>query len=391
MKFYNDKFKILRKKQRYTATDFCKIMGVTRTTLWEWESGKRTPSEIVIRRLGEILKLDVSEISNLKDELKIVNADYSAPRHAVGSLFNNTSKEREGQFEHIINEISKLKGELDQASIIINALLTTMNTMFYIKDTNLKYVIANSNFLLNLSIPENFVSKGHDDTTFFPANEAKNNTEQDKQVLYSKKTIITKEGFIPGTRKKKWGLISKIPIMDSNNNAVGIIGTFLDITKRKNEAEIQRLLEKALNHTSYVVWLLHPHPSYKLFYVSESVERLYGYPSEKFIESKNFWLNKCVHPNDKKNLECQWLNGKTNKISGKRQFRIISPNGAIKQIESILVDTEINDTVAYIEREITTIDEIENKIKHKICLALKNEGIDLLTIKKATGINLKDS
>ena len=238
MKFFNDEFKKRRKELRYTATDFCKVMGIARTTLWEWESKKRVPSEVIIRKLAKILKIDVALISNLKEELKVINADFSEPRHAIGSLFNNSFEHRENQFEHIIDEIKKLKDELDQSSVIIKALLTTMHTMFYIKDVNLKYVIANSNFLLNLSLPENFISKGHDDKTFFPAKEAKDNTAQDKEVLYSKKPVITQEGYIPGTRKKKLGLISKIPIIDSQNNAVGIVGTFLDVTERKNKTEI---------------------------------------------------------------------------------------------------------------------------------------------------------
>jgi PAS domain-containing protein len=388
MKFFYDKFKVLRKKQRYTATDFCKVMGITRTTLWEWESGKRIPSETIIRRLADILKIDVKEISNLKDELKIVNADFTASRHAVGLLFNSTSEQRECQFGHIINEISKLKGELDQAAMIINALLTTMHTMFYIKDANLKYVIANSNFLLNLSLPEDFVSKGHNDKKFFSAKEAKSNTEEDKEVLYSKKAIITQEGYIPGTRKKKWGLISKIPIMDLQGNAVGIVGTFLDITERKNTTEIRRLLEIALNHTSYVVWLLHPHPGYKLFYVSESVEQLYGYSADKFIKTKNFWLDRCVHPEDRINLERQWISGELSDLSEKREFRIVCPDGKIKCIESVLVNTEINDTVAYIEKDVTPHDNIEYRTKQKIANNLLKENINISVIERVTGINL---
>jgi transcriptional regulator with XRE-family HTH domain len=387
MNFYCDKFKNTRKKQRYTAIDFCKIMGVARTTLWEWESGKRIPSEAVIRRLAEILKIDVSSISDLKEMFKVADADFSGARAAVGSLFTKSVKQREAKFQNIISEIQNLKGELDQAAVIINALLTTMHTMFYIKDVNLKYVIANSNFLLNLSLSEDFVSKGHDDTTFFSAKDAKINTMQDKEVLYTKKSIITQEGYIPGTRRKKWGLISKIPIMDSHNNAVGIVGTFLDITERKKTTEIRRLLEIALNHASYVVWLLHPYPNYKLFYVSESVKQLYGYSAEKFTENKNLWLDKCVHPDDRMKLENEWLAGKISELSEKRIFRIISPGGKIKIIESILVDTEINATVAYIEKDVSSFEsEKEIEIKRDIADALTKEGVDDIIIEKVTGV-----
>ncbi|MCF7792143.1 MAG: PAS domain-containing protein [Victivallales bacterium] len=382
MKFYNDKLKEFRKQNRYTATDFCKVMKISRSTLWEWETGKRIPSEAVIRRFSKILNVEVNEISNLKEELGIIDKDFTASRHAVRSLFDNTPKQRTDKFENIVNEIKRLQSELDQAAVIINALLTTMHTMFYIKDANLKYVIANSNFLLNVSFPESFVSKGHDDKKFFSAREAKLNTEQDRNVLYTKQPIITQEGYIPGTRKKRWGLISKIPIMDSNGNASGIVGTFLDITERKNEAEIQRLLEIALNNTTYVVWLLHPYPNYRLFYVSKSVEKLYGLKPEKFLDSKSYWLSHCVHPDDREKLEKDWIYGKTGGTSGRKTFRIVCPDKTVKYIESILVNTEIHDTVAYIEKDITQENNIEFKTKMKIKKVLEEENVSKEIIMK---------
>ena len=39
--------------------------------------------------------------------------------------------------------------------------------------------------------------------------------------------------YIPGTRKKGWGLISKIPILDLKGNIAGIVGTIVNITERK--------------------------------------------------------------------------------------------------------------------------------------------------------------
>ena len=353
MKFYFDKFKEVRRDRRYTAKSFSQKMGIARSTLWEWESGKRVPAEAIIRRLAEILNIDVSEISNLKDELRIVNRDFSGPRHAVGTLFNSTYEQRETQFDNIMHEISKLKQDLDQATVIINALLTTMDTMFYIKDANLKYVIANSNFLLNLSFPESFISKGHDDRKFFPAVEAKHNTKQDKEVLYTKKAIISEEGYIPGTRKRKWGLISKVPIMDVDNNAVGIVGTFVDVSERKRESEIKKLLEKVIGYTSYAVWLLYPEPNYKVFYVSPSVKRIYGYSPAKFLESKDFWFKKCLHPDDRSIIDDDWMAGKPGQGVDKKRFRIICADGQIKMIESTLVQADINGAVAYIEKEIS--------------------------------------
>ena len=63
--------------------------------------------------------------------------------------------------------------------------------------------------------------------------EAKENHDQDYNILLTGKSIIKQENYIPGSRKKKWGLINKTPIFDITGKITGIMSSFIDITDRK--------------------------------------------------------------------------------------------------------------------------------------------------------------
>jgi transcriptional regulator with XRE-family HTH domain len=389
MKFYADKFKELRRVKRYSITEFCKASGISRSTLWEWESNKRSPSEANIRMLANTLETDVSNISDIisKDSLSGLNISDSLNYWSPAADQNVRSREK--NLANVIGNIKNINDQLTHTSIIVNALLSTMRTMFYLKGSDLKYIVVNKNFLNTLSIPLDFDAQGKDDYSFFAKQEAKNNSQQDKEVLLTQKPIINYEGYIPGTRKKKWGLISKLPILDGNGKSAGVVGTFVDITEKKNTEEIRRILEIAVNESQHVVWLLTPPPHYKLFYVSKSSLNMYGYPPDKFTTHKDFWLNHCLHPEDKEKLGKDWLDGTFVKAPQKRTFRIIKADGSIRLIESTLIDTKIKNCVAYIEQDITDKSKstIEYNLKLKIATRLKNDNISIHSIRKATNLS----
>ena len=77
-----------------------------------------------------------------------------------------------------------------------------MDIIFYIKDSNLNYLIASDSFLKNLKLNGNYKVVGKNDSDFFPEREAKINNKEDKEILNSFNASIYKEGLIPGSRKK---------------------------------------------------------------------------------------------------------------------------------------------------------------------------------------------
>ncbi len=138
----------------------------------------------------------------------------------------------------------KLNDKLQEAGVIIKALLSGIDSIFYIKDSDLKYITANETFLKNISLKSTYKVYGKTDEDFFSKREAKDNYLKDEKVLLTKEMLI-EEGFIPGTRNKKWGIITRTPVLDINNNISGVITNIVDISERKKTENSNELLKNA--------------------------------------------------------------------------------------------------------------------------------------------------
>lgn len=57
-----NKINYYRKLRSWSGSALCRELGINRSTLYLWESGKRTPSPDNLRKLAEILKVDVNEL-----------------------------------------------------------------------------------------------------------------------------------------------------------------------------------------------------------------------------------------------------------------------------------------------------------------------------------------
>lgn len=333
MKFYYDKFKLLRKTQGITTSHLCNKMNICRATLWAWEMGKRTPKREDVYLLSSILKIPVENISDLSPlTFNRLDEGQSSPLNYCRELPGLYASEYYASADKAINHINFMISTFNGSTIIINALLKTLPCMFYVKNTELQYVTANYAFLEALSLPLLYVIRGRSDADLFSIREAKINTEQDRKVLLTGNPLLKTEGFIPGTQNKKWGIISKLPILDSQNKFVGLIGLFIDITERKKEEKRSKILEAGINFITDALAVVNEDKK-TYIYLNKMHEYLYGYPNEIFMEKGcNFWLDECIHPDDREEQEqilhleipCPII----------RKFKIVLPDKRIRLIEA---------------------------------------------------------
>jgi PAS domain S-box-containing protein len=340
MKFYNKKIKFLRTKERYSVDDFCTLIGVGRTLLWEWETAKKTPSEAHIRLLAKKLNVSVNEISDLEPEHEVSNLKLSELNQACLSFIDDISlKNKLEKQEIFIQNIRNTYKDINQASMVIKGLLNSITSIFYVKDLNLKYIIASKAFLENLSLVPSYLVSGKMDSDFYSVSESKENEKEDYNVLMTGKAVVDAERYIPGSRKKKWGLISKTPILDSNNRIAGLVGTFVDITSRKKFEEMRRLLEIHVNVMSDGLCIAEKETR-KIIFVNNAIEKITGYPREKFIsEGGSFWLEKCVHP------DFQYLGDKlrTAQEPIREKYKIIRADGKFIWVEGSFSNCDIGE------------------------------------------------
>ena len=396
MIFYADNFKRIRKQKNLSMEIVAQKAGIVRKTLSFWENKKRIPSETKIRTLANVLNISVNDISDIEPEHPVSENMLSNVVESWLSLADLSEQDCSRQEKELIHQILNQQAKIRQASVIIKAFISSMQLIFYIKDTNLKYITASSAFLKNLSLNSGYRVLGKTDRDFFPINEARQNHDQDYNVLLSGKSIIKQEDYIIGSRKKKWGLINKTPIFDIDGKITGVMGSFVDITDRKREEKrryeldrIKTLLEYSLNSISdaYTIYSVRNH---KYIFVNNAKSKIFGYPLNNFYNDPFFRVNNCIHPEF---IDIEKKYNVTHSWPSFREYKCITPDGKTKWIEATVTKKDFNGEsfMVSIERDITQQKKRKEKSAStetiKIALKMKNEGIASEIIARCTGLS----
>jgi len=383
MTFYAEKFRKLRKKQKLSMKEVCQKADIGNTRLWQWETGTLVPPDIKIRRLASAINVSVDKISNLEPETDALSKELSLSARALDLFAKEFTIRREHRVNDIISGISYLNKELKLTSIIIDVLFSNLNAAFYIKGNNLKYITGNDTFLRYLNLSKDLNIRDYTDEKLFVAKEAMKNKLQDEEVVNTGQPIVNMEGFIPGSRKKRWGIISKYPFRDSEDRIAGVIGTFVDITKRKRAERMRELLESSLRTTKDVVWIKEIEETTgkkkRTVFISEAIIGLSGYPPENYYNDPDFCKNTCLGSRleEKQNKQL-----KENHGQAIFQYEIIKKSGEKAFIETRATNRVIDGKtyVCGIDRDITIAKEMEKQ--RELLEASLNTAEDVVWVKE---------
>ncbi len=295
MQIYTKKLKEIREKTGISVKYIVNKLNISRKTYWNWENGKIVPTGKRIRELARAMNISVSMISNLDDNRKIsekpIDETLCLEFHKDDEGYYN-----ENIFTSIKDSLSILQKKQLYNSAIINVLMNSTNVMFYVKDLDLKYILANKVFIKTLSNLNGNQYFEKIDRDFFTRAEAKKNTEEDMNVMITGRPVLNREGCIPGTRKKRFGLISKFPLKDENSKTMGILATFIDITTMKTEEKKRKTLEFIINNINQVIgfWETGFIGKEEIF-INAAVEKVTGIKAEEFYKDP-FIIEKHCHP-----------------------------------------------------------------------------------------------
>ena len=131
--------------------------------------------------------------------------------------------------------------ELEKEKDLLNALMDNIPDTIYFKDLDSKFTRINKAQanLLGLKNCEDAVGKT--DSNFFSAKDAKGSFKDEKEILETKKLLVSKLEHIKMPKNKsKWVSATKVPIYDKTGNVTGLVGMSRDITDLK-KAENQIL------------------------------------------------------------------------------------------------------------------------------------------------------
>jgi PAS domain S-box-containing protein len=331
--FYYGKFKEFRIKKGLNVSELARRTGISRVSIWSWETGKSVPSTKNIKILAELINKNISDISDLEED--VPNSEVPLAGILKPYTFFNDPKtiERLAGKNKLLDVITDLYDDLAQATTIINSILSNIPSMFYVKDLKQKYVTANKSFIENYSNEQfNYASiVGRNDFDFMSKVDASKNSEEDSLVIKTGIPIKNSIGYLPGSRKKKWALISKHPIMDPQGRVTGLIGTFVDITDEKRAEELHELMEINIRSMSEG-FTIYDFNNKKYLFMNDAVQSIFGYDLKCFYkDGRSFWINTCVHPNDRERINSYLTEHTWPKIN---EYRIIKPNGEIRWLRT---------------------------------------------------------
>jgi PAS domain S-box-containing protein len=148
---------------------------------------------------------------------------------------------------HDITETIKAQDELLFSKQMLENVLNNIPGRVFWKDIDSRYLGCNNNFALDTKVSSAQEVIGKTDYDLFEnKTEAEAYRADDKYVLQKKSCKLNIEE--PQTRngEENWLLTNKVPLFDSNQQVIGVLGTYDDITQRIKTQESLRNLSNKL-------------------------------------------------------------------------------------------------------------------------------------------------
>ncbi len=146
-----------------------------------------------------------------------------------------------------ITERKQTEETLAQERNLLRTLMDHLPDFIFVKDTQARFVTANSATLHELGASSLEELVGKTDFDFLPHSLAEELYEDDKSVLTAGEALINRERRrVLRDGQEHWLLSTKVPLRDRSGTVIGLVGISHDITDRKSaEAEWRRAKEQA--------------------------------------------------------------------------------------------------------------------------------------------------
>ncbi len=191
-----------------------------------------------------------------------------------------------------ITDRREVEEGLKESAKMLNDVLNTIPVRVFWKDLDGIYLGCNELFARDAgkSKPEEVI--GDTDYNMGWAEHAELYRKDDKNVIKSGQPKINYEELVPTPEGKlNWVNTSKIPLRNNEGFIYGMLGTYENITRRK---QVEKALSEAnsiINRSPTVAFLWKNRKNWPVEFVTENVEKLCGYTSQEFIEEKILYSN----------------------------------------------------------------------------------------------------
>lgn len=255
---------------------------------------------------------------------------------------------------------------------LLQSIIDNTNNVIYIKHLDGTYALINNKYEEVFEISKKDVI-GKTDYDLFEHEIAKKFIENDKAVEKSLISIETEERAVFKGREIIY-LSNKFPVFDAEGEMIGICGISTDITKldilRKSIEASEENYKTLVSNIQGVVYRCATTTDWKMFFISDYIHELSGYPAEDFIMNNKRTFASIIHPDDEKMVENTVFGGLERRESYRITYRIIHEDGSVRWVhEKGCGYYEPNDEDAkYLDGvivDITAVKEMEDKLEVK--------------------------
>jgi PAS domain S-box-containing protein len=181
---------------------------------------------------------------------------------------------------------ARLYAAQEESRIMLETVMDTIPHYIFWKDVNSVYLGCNRNYarLAGLEHPDDIIGKTDYDL-FWSEQDAHYFRKDDRRVIdadtpefHMIETMTTDEGGI------MWRDVSKVPMHDKEGNVIGVLGTYEDITERKQIKEDRERLITAVEHAAEGIMITDSKANIQ--YVNPAFEQITGYSADEVVGKK---------------------------------------------------------------------------------------------------------
>ena len=151
---------------------------------------------------------------------------------------------------HDISKRKKAQEELDYSKQMLSSILNNIPQRVFWKDINSKFLGCNKHFAKDIGIDDPAKIVGKSEYEINSRELADEYIKADKSIIENGDPINSEcEQFIKSSEEKIWVRLNKVPLKNANNETVGIVGTYEDISKQRVVEENLRKLSQAVEQS----------------------------------------------------------------------------------------------------------------------------------------------
>ena len=227
-----------------------------------------------------------------------------------------------------VTEQKKTENELKQSQQMLQNIIDLLPVRIFWKDSNLNYLGSNKAFAKDAGWKSPADLTGKDDFQMVWKEHANLYREDDAKVIKSGISKLDyEEPLTTPTGEESWINTNKVPLKNDKGKITGVLGTYVDITDRKNIEKKLEERKQLLDEAQRVAGL----GVYKTDFIknrwesSEILDGIFGI-DEDYVRSVDGWAS-LIHPEDRK-MMTEYLQNEVfaKKHDFDKEYRIVQKN-----------------------------------------------------------------